>query len=522
MSDSDSDIANYAYVWYRRDTEHLLDFTEGELDKIYEIMLNYSYPCYLTGSDAITHMTTDEKTMLLQHESLFIQKKMADAGLASVIMLQIPRILYDLFNLHRTHSNNEHYVFEYDVSDDNPTAMSKMIDYNVRTREYTDSVKTKIFELNAFIVNYVQQRNSMSNIKELYHEISQEILSRCWSNPAIIRVNPISDNGHKTARDERKNLIRQTIDFEKQYSQGRAILYRGASIVDDSLIDQTRKGSRSFNSSILSGCVNDRTACTLSIMSSSFNGLMGNINDKIICNIQKFIVHDSSNEDSLFFIPPIHPFVQLYCRGELFHPRTKLGSNFKQHISGREFSGLICPREFIEQCDYLISDKSFETLNDLYKRYKMTTKLTSVMDTFDRFPHRMKFPQVLEGIPSQIEEIRNKAFLKSDNRSQSVIGANVVSIPAHASTVARNAVVENENAKFEASGNRSQSVIGASTISVKGGRRTRRHKKRSGHKRSNKKRSNKRSGKRSDHKKRSGKSGNKRSGHKRSNKSRRC
>jgi hypothetical protein len=51
-------------------------------------------------------MTTDEKTMLLQHESLFIQKKMADAGLASVIMLQIPRILYDLFNLHRTHTGD--------------------------------------------------------------------------------------------------------------------------------------------------------------------------------------------------------------------------------------------------------------------------------------------------------------------------------------------------------------------------------------------------------------------------------
>jgi len=56
--------------------------------------------------------------------------------------------------------------------------------------------------------------------------------------------------------------------------------------------------------------------------------------------------------------------------------------------------------------------------------------------------------------------------------------------------------------QFEASDNASQSVFGANTISVEGGRRTRRHKrsdkKRSNKKRSNKKRSNK---KRSNNKK---------------------
>jgi hypothetical protein len=218
--------------------------------------------------------------------------------------------------------------------------------------------------------------------------------------------------------------------------------------------------SLSFNSSILSGCVNDRTACTLSYMSSSFTGLISSSsNDKIICNIHKFLVHDSSNEDSMFFIPPIHPFVQLYCRGELYHPRTKLGSDFKQR--GLEINGLLCLFAFVEQCDYLISDKSFETLDKLYQRYKITTKLTTVIDTFDRLPHRMKFPQVLEGVP------------------------------AASSAMARKAVVESGNRRFLNSGNAAHSVIGANVISAKGGgRRTRRHKKRSGksgHKRVHKK-----------------------------------
>jgi hypothetical protein len=51
-------------------------------------------------------------------------------------------------------------------------------------------------------------------------------------------------------------------------------------------------------------------------------------------------------------------------------------------------------------------------------------------------------------------------------------------------------VADKQFSEAEAAGNASQSVIGDNTISVKGGRRTRRHKKRSG--------------KRSDHKKRSG------------------
>ncbi len=154
-SDSDSDITNYAYVWYKRVPEHLLDFTDGELDKIYEILITYSYPCYLTGRDAITHMPTDEKTMLLQHESLFIQKKMADAGLASVIMLQIPRILYDLFNLYLRNKNKNEYKFDYTCIGNDK---QKMREYNTLTRNFTDTVKKKIFELNAFIVDYVKQQ----------------------------------------------------------------------------------------------------------------------------------------------------------------------------------------------------------------------------------------------------------------------------------------------------------------------------------------------------------------------------
>ena len=71
-------------------------------------------------------------------------------------------------------------------------------------------------------------------------------------------------------------------------------------------------------------------------------------------------------------------------------------------------------------------------------------------------------------------------------------------------------VADKQFAQAEEAGNAGLSVIDDEEIPVNGGRRTRRHKKRSGksgHKRSA-------HNKRSAHKKRSGKSGHKRSGHK--------
>ena len=43
-----TDILNYAYVWYKENPD--VDFTLDEEQKIYQIILNYSYPCYLGNS----------------------------------------------------------------------------------------------------------------------------------------------------------------------------------------------------------------------------------------------------------------------------------------------------------------------------------------------------------------------------------------------------------------------------------------------------------------------------------------
>ena len=333
-----SDITNYAYVWYKRDAAQLSQFTQEEVEKIYEIMLNYSYPCYLSGSEVIRQLSSEEKTKLLQHELLFIEEKMAEAGLSHIIMMQIPRALYDLFNLYFTFKYTQTDTsaipnFYYECS----ITIAEMTKYIALTREYTDSVKDNIFALNAFIVNYIQEKYSMSAIRESYDKMADELVAECWLTPqAESPITPeqkealkeqnfltgINDEGDTTFKmfkeislEESKNIVRQTIHFEKQYSQGRAILYRGAQNDVDSLINLSENywsnppscdkimptqssipcislsfRSLSFNLSIFTGCVMDIGACTMSYFSKPSSIMSKTINDKIKFNFKKFSI----------------------------------------------------------------------------------------------------------------------------------------------------------------------------------------------------------------------------------------
>ena len=337
---------------------------------------------------------------------------METAGLSHIIMMQIPRVLYDLFNLYFTfnHTNvdvvdvmNTKFVYRCSA------AIAKMSDYNTLTREYTDSVKGNIFALNAFIVNYIQEKYSMSNIRDSYDKIANELVAHCW----LIPENYISSSVfHNTSSlEEAKNIVRQTIHFEKQYSQGYAILYRGARSTMDSLIVGSRYSfkSLSFNLSIFTGCVMDVGACTMSYF-AALNG-----NDKIKINVKKFFLHDLSSENSLFFIPPIHPYVQVYSSGELFHCRTKIGIDYdvelekviasgaytRQIVTGL-FSCMPSEKEFVEKCDYLTSDKTFEELNALYKRYQST----GVVGTWSsNAAIQSKQEQIMEARAANVKEV---------------------------------------------------------------------------------------------------------------------
>ena len=195
-----------------------------------------------------------------------------------------------------------------------------------------------------------------------------------------------------------KTIFRQVLRFELRESSGYTVLYRGSVLENDSLIRELPDGIRklqsvSFNPSILSGCVNDDTACTLFYMepTSTYEDIKKSTksgqNDKIIYRLKKFLKGDNSIEDSLFFIPPLHPLLQLNTSGELFHPRTKVNladlntvyEELKKKRPGginlqkeKMIGGLACIYPFIQICDYLHSDKNMNDLNALYQRFKAT------------------------------------------------------------------------------------------------------------------------------------------------------
>ena len=382
-----TDILNYAYVWYKKNhlTNSYEKFTLEESQKIYQIILDYSYPCYL-GNNLISSISPTDKTELLEHELLFIRKKFEEVGLADVNIIQIPRVLYDLFNIYYYLKDYCHYegfgptvvkekaellkfnffcTEQRNINWDNIKSYPWYVNY---TKDLFKNVFKNITKLNYFIIIkmkiYFTKIHESTITIEDYLNLFDSVIDKINSKPTI----KLSET-YKIS-DEKKLVLRQVLNFEIQPSMGETILYRGANFSQDSLFGMTssKLHSLSLNNSMLSGFVHDFTACTLNYITPGHDdiykkGKFVSDNKKIKYIIKKFHYNDSSDEFSLLFIPPIHPFMQLYCEGELWHTRTKFG--FEIDSSDITSSGLICKTQNI---DYLKSTKSHQDLLILYKK----------------------------------------------------------------------------------------------------------------------------------------------------------
>jgi len=128
----------------------------------------------------------------------------------------------------------------------------------------------------------------------------------------------------------------------------------------DSVIDSVNLGntySLSFNTSILNGFFYDVSACTYWYFLLPNNTFPFKYN----YTMKKHIYGDETDESKLFFVPPIHPFLQLYCTGELWHMRTKIAKDHKDiNTVGGIANGLDSP------LDYLMSSVDLNSLNKIY------------------------------------------------------------------------------------------------------------------------------------------------------------
>jgi hypothetical protein len=410
------DITNYAYIWYN-EAKPLPDmvFNNGRMtiqgQTISNIITSYSYPCYLANKD-VSSLSEPDKHRLLHDEIGFLRDKMISYEingyycLRDITLVQIPRMLYDLLCLiYFVETDPSISVIDINCSSD----FKNYASYLQRILSIgDDKYKLRILQLNAFILNKIgyivgggepptsydmkTDKPASTSPMEITGDLNtnvrsflsdrnkacESILEHILHADHIIYTHP---RIHLNLTPPTKELFRQVLRFELQESSGYTTLYRGSVLENDSLIRHSARGgvkmlqSVSFNTSILSGCIHDDTACTLFYMEpTSTHDRVGALtnsgkNDNIRYSLKKFLKGDNSNEDSLFFIPPIHPLLQLNAQGELFHPRTKVNLG---DIEKKKVGGLNCTNAFIRGCDYLQSDKSMEELDALYKRFKAT------------------------------------------------------------------------------------------------------------------------------------------------------
>ena len=367
---SPSDITNYAYVWYKTDPAQLSQFSKDELNKIHEIIMNYSYPCYLAGYDSVRLLPDNQKHKLLNSELVFIREKMTEAELDHIVIIQIPRVLYDLFNIYYKRRD---YDFDYSCS----KSLQSLDQFNIFTHRKTENCKDAIFTLNKDIIDYLNENNYLGSNIEIYYYHILIFLTQSPNTIGLRRVQNVIKYSISRAYNitdldfsQRVNLLGATLDIEKQKSEGRFNLYRAARLERDIVGTQTL----SLNTSMLSGCTNDRNgACTFNLCLQGGEtpldtGEFYYLEKKIKYNIKKFLVGDNSNEDSLFFIPPIHPFLQVYCAGELFHARTKIGIPYPRPQDSPR--GIAC-----NFTAYLKSTKTIEVLQRIYEGYKDNSEI---------------------------------------------------------------------------------------------------------------------------------------------------
>ena len=215
------------------------------------------------------------------------------------------------------------------------------------------------------------------------NERVEEILSK----PEIYSSYPLSTFMNILDDD----LILRCVKIESVESsnkQNKFVLYRGSNDAIEGAVYshkipggvEDREGySVSYNTSLFNGYFTDATACTYNFMSGD------ETEDKYkhYYSMRKFNYNDHSDVSNMFFIPPLHPFLQLSSNGEFWHPRSKIfiGSQIK---GLGEFASVFDRREGIVG------------YSDLFPDY-LISNLVNKRDT-----------------PSQIGEIsaRNKAYIK--------------------------------------------------------------------------------------------------------------
>lgn len=314
--------------------ESVVPITKDQYKEIYEnIILKYHYPVCLNIK---TGLTDSEKQQIKRNEYEFIKTKM-EANFADFNIYQLPRVIYDLFVVHCFNINMKKLDFrELNLEYGNYQIYCQIID----KKHKTNTVLNSVFELNNYIIQNLRQRSITYNGRANHIEFKQ-MLDYLSSKPTIDQtlltdrtkcivnmneifrlINNFYDNRFNSTLLY-KILLEETMPSNQKTNK--FYIYRGSYDNNEMAIEEgtENKGySLSYNNSVLNGILLDETACTYNYMNNDDERLSQKFKNKYV--LKKFFYGDNSIEDNLFFIPPLHPFLQMASTGELWHVRNKI------------------------------------------------------------------------------------------------------------------------------------------------------------------------------------------------------
>jgi len=319
-------MINYHYVWKSRSRE--------EDKNILKIILKYSYPSCLMFEDLLTD---DDKKEIINNEFIFIKNKIEKF---TDTVIQIPRIIYDLYNIIFRRNNYENMQsFKCNVDS------TKFIEFITNIKINTDQQLENIIDMNKIFFTLLLSYNDLFKpiistdvYLKIFDDLYKIIVFNSKPQPQEMDPNPRSptlysltniENFNNIFNKRFKTILFQTLLLElgfiydittDKYNLNTrndiVVLYRGFSGNIFSTLKKDEPHSNSFNTSILNGMINDVTATTYLYMKPGCY--------KHFYLIKKHFYKDQSDESKLFFIPPIHPFLLLYCIGEYWHARSKI------------------------------------------------------------------------------------------------------------------------------------------------------------------------------------------------------
>jgi hypothetical protein len=399
-------MINFCFIYFKNDQSELL---QAENIDINNIIYKYSYPSCMNIHNSI-QLSPEEKLQIINNEYEFI-KGMIETKYPTIKVLRIPRIIYDLFNYNKPGLEKKYYTLINTDFRDLPPEIAQQKEeeediFNIKNRsnrfafinlretyynDYCTKIKTLyenlsefIIELNKFIIENIDLALVESNDPEYYQKLLEELFNKKLKDINI----SIAGTGHWPQLEYLRPILDFELNKESKYPVDNILIYRTVDSTNDrdDVVNLMKSGdelhtvaagaagavwsksfSLSFNTSVLNGLNNDTGSCTYCLR------LLPNNKYKIIPLKKHFYEDKTDRSFQLFFIPPIHPFFQMYFIGEAWHVRTKLDN--ETSIGNVVWGKHTSTSTDKYASDYLISNVPLGELKQLYTDFSRNQKI---------------------------------------------------------------------------------------------------------------------------------------------------